>query len=94
MQTTLEKEPKNYPSMPIQGCGIGLRIEHFDEIEQDQPDIPWLEILSDNYLLEGTSQRDYLYKVRENYPLTFHGVGRFNPASLYGSCYKASCRSY
>lgn len=66
---------KQYPHTPIQGCGIGLRIEHFDEIDQQQPDIPWFEILSDNYLLEGTSQRDYLYKIREDYPLTFHGVG-------------------
>ena len=59
----------------ITGCGLGLRNEHFDEIDQQQPNIPWFEILSDNYLIEGTSQRDYLYKVRENYPLTFHGVG-------------------
>jgi len=66
---------KSYPNMPIQGCGIGLRVEHFDEIDQQQPDIPWFEILSDNYLLEGTAQRDYLYKIREDYPLTFHGVG-------------------
>jgi len=64
-----------YTTKAIQGCGIGLRLEHFDEIHQQQPDIPWLEILSDNYLLEGTSQRDYLYKLRQDYPLTFHGVG-------------------
>ena len=72
---TAANKPKKYPNKSIQGCGIGLRIEHFDEIDQQQPDIPWFEILSDNYLLEGTSQRDYLYKIRENYPLTFHGVG-------------------
>lgn len=66
---------KSYTTQAIQGCGIGLRVEHFDEIEQQQPNIPWFEILSDNYLLEGTSQRDYLYKIRQDYPLTFHGVG-------------------
>ncbi len=69
------KKPKNYSKKPIHGCGIGLRIEHFDEIDKLQPNIPWFEILSDNYLLEGTSQRNFLYKIRENYPLTFHGVG-------------------
>jgi uncharacterized protein (UPF0276 family) len=59
----------------IDGCGIGLRLDHFDEIEQTQPDIPWFEILSDNYVLEGTSQRDYLNRIRKDYPVTFHGVG-------------------
>jgi uncharacterized protein (UPF0276 family) len=71
----MSENAQNYTTNSIKGCGLGLRLEHFDEIEQHQPDIPWFEILSDNYLLEGTSQRDYLYKIRENYPLTFHGVG-------------------
>lgn len=65
----------SYPHKNIKGCGIGLRLEHFDAIEKKQPDMPWFEVLSDNYLLEGTSQRDYLYEFRKNYPVTFHGVG-------------------
>ncbi len=69
----------HYPEAIIQGCGIGLRMEHFDDIaaytKAQNPAIPWLEILSDNYLLEGTPQRDYLYQVRHDYPVTFHGVG-------------------
>ena len=59
----------------IHGCGIGLRLDHFDAIEQQQPKVPWFEVLSDNYLIEGTMQREYLSKFRENYPVTFHGVG-------------------
>ena len=51
----------DYKKAIIEGCGIGLRIEHFDEIDEQKPDIPWFEILSDNYLIEGTTQRDYLY---------------------------------
>ena len=70
-----EKTGRKNLQAAIQGCGIGLRLEHFDEIEEQKPDIPWFEILSDNYLIEGTSQREYLYKFRENYPVTFHGVG-------------------
>lgn len=77
MENTLEIQSpsKKYQRNNIAGCGIGLRLDHFDEIDEQQPDIPWFEILSDNYLIEGTSQRDYLYKFRENYPVTFHGVG-------------------
>lgn len=71
----MENLPSQYTHNIIHGCGIGLRIEHFDEIDEQKPDIPWFEILSDNYLIEGTTQRDYLYKFREKYPITFHGVG-------------------
>lgn len=59
----------------VQGCGIGLRLDHFEKIEETKPDVPWFEVLSDNYLLEGTMQRDYLRKFRHDYPVTFHGVG-------------------
>jgi len=65
----------NYSLNNIQGCGIGLRLEHFDDIDAQQPKISWFEVLSDNYLIEGTPQRDYLYQFRNNYPVTFHGVG-------------------
>lgn len=65
----------NYLLNQIQGSGIGLRLEHFDDIVKKQPNIPWFEVLSDNYLLEGTSQREYLYQFRNDYPVTFHGVG-------------------
>ena len=65
----------NYSLNNIQGCGIGLRLEHFDDIDRQQPKISWFEVLSDNYLIEGTPQRDYLYQFRNNYPVTFHGVG-------------------
>jgi len=66
---------KQYSHNKIQGCGIGLRLEHYNELEKEQENIPWFEVLSDNYLIEGTTQRDYLYKFRENNPVTFHGVG-------------------
>ena len=59
----------------IQHCGIGLRAQHIDQILAEQPTIPWLEVLTDNYLLEGGVQQDYLLEVAEHYPLTFHGVG-------------------
>ncbi|MGV6810509.1 MAG: MNIO family bufferin maturase [bacterium] len=59
----------------IQGVGIGLRAQHFADIENDKPDIPWLEILTDNYLNPNSVQREYLQLFRQDYPMTFHGVG-------------------
>lgn len=76
MHTNVKKHNEvTYPPSIIDGCGIGLRSDHFDKIKSDKPNIPWFEILSDNYLLEGTTQRDYLYQIRHDYPVTFHGVG-------------------
>lgn len=59
----------------IQGCGVGLRFQHIDRILAEKPAIPWLEILTDNYLLPGSVQQDYLLEIAAHYPLTFHGVG-------------------
>ncbi|MGB3915926.1 DUF692 domain-containing protein [Thiothrix litoralis] len=60
---------------PVSGCGVGLRPQHIDQITDTKPAIPWLEILTDNYLLPGSVQQDYLFEIAEHYPLTFHGVG-------------------
>jgi uncharacterized protein (UPF0276 family) len=59
----------------IQGVGVGLRVQHFDVIENEKPNIPWLEILTDNYLNPNSVQREYLQLFRQDYPMTFHGVG-------------------
>ena len=64
-----------YSQNTIHGCGIGLRLDHFDELANKPNNIPWFEVLSDNYLIEGTVQRDYLYEFRKDNPVTFHGVG-------------------
>ncbi len=59
----------------LQGAGIGLRSAHYQAILTGQPNIPWFEALSDNYMSEGGQALDYLEQVRDLYPLTFHGVG-------------------
>lgn len=67
-----------YNEQSIQGTGIGLRMQHFDDIANDasyRQRIPWLEALSDNYMQPGSVQREYLNEFRRDYPVTFHGVG-------------------
>lgn len=63
-----------FDSRPIQGTGIGLRACHYAHILQYQPDVPWLEALSDNYFHDPI-QLNYLKAIREHYPITLHGVG-------------------
>ncbi len=59
----------------IRGIGIGLRSQHYREILENLPSVPWFEVLTDNYLGEGGQPLVYLERVRAEYPVTFHGVG-------------------
>lgn len=59
----------------IGNVGIGLRSLHYQYIINNKPDISWLEILSDNYLIKGGLPLYYLEKIRQDYPITCHGVG-------------------
>lgn len=59
----------------LRGSGIGLRSEHYQTILDSKPDVPWFEILTDNYMGAGGLPLYYLEKIREYYPVSFHGVG-------------------
>jgi uncharacterized protein (UPF0276 family) len=54
-------------------AGIGLRGAHVDEILAHRPDIAWLEVHSENYLGNWAATVS-LERIREHYPLSFHGV--------------------
>ena len=38
---------------PYLGFGLGLRKEHYQAIVETQPKIDFLEILTENYMIEG-----------------------------------------
>jgi uncharacterized protein (UPF0276 family) len=63
----------------LQGVGIGLRTLHLAELLDPSnalaKKVPWLEILTDNYLNVGGFYAAHLKALGERYPLTFHGVG-------------------
>ncbi len=59
----------------IQGAGLGLRSSHYQEIFETKPDVPWFEILSDNYMADGGLPIQRVEKIRQDYPITLHGVG-------------------
>lgn len=65
---------KSNPS-PISGVGLGLRSPHVNEILTELPDIPWFELLADNYLVEGGMIPLQLEKICQHYSVTFHSVG-------------------
>jgi uncharacterized protein (UPF0276 family) len=58
-----------------QTVGVGLRSCHYAVIESENPDIPWFEILTDNYLCDGGPNLYHLEKICTRYPVTLHGIG-------------------
>lgn len=59
----------------LKGAGIGLRSEHYQIILDSKPDVPWFEVLTDNYMGAGGLPLYHLEKISEDYLLSFHGVG-------------------
>jgi len=55
--------------------GIGLRSEQIERILEQQPQVPWFEVLMDNHTAQGGLIPGQLAAVSENYPLSLHCVG-------------------
>ncbi len=56
------------------GFGLGLRTDHYEQVLNDRPAIDWLEIISENYMVEGGKALHYLDRIRDLYPMVMHGV--------------------
>lgn len=54
--------------------GLGLRPAHYEEIDETRPALDWLEILTENYLVEGGRPMQWLDRIRAHYPVVMHGV--------------------
>lgn len=65
---------KNSNERPYLGYGLGLRKEHYETVLNEQPDVDWFEIVSENYMVDGGKPLDYLTRIREHYPMVMHGV--------------------
>ena len=72
---TAHPTPTGDARLPSLGFGLGLRTDHYVEIERDRPaGIEWLEIISENYLIDGGRPLDWLDRIRAIYPMVMHGV--------------------
>ena len=59
------------------GIGIGLRVSHYDKLINDRPTIDWLEIISENYMVDGGRSLTVLDQMLELYPVIQHGVSLY-----------------
>lgn len=74
MSTSRNPMPHTDPRYPMLGFGLGLRVDHYEQILDSDPPIDWLEVLSENYMIAGGLPLAYLARMRERYPLVMHGV--------------------
>lgn len=75
MPTQDNSTNNRYSNTLPHGTGISLKPQHYQEILEDKPKIPWLEIHPENYMGMGGPPHFYLEKIRSQYPLSMHGVG-------------------
>jgi uncharacterized protein (UPF0276 family) len=59
----------------LHGFGLGLRPPHYDALLRgDGAAVDWLEIVSENYLVDGGRPLAMLDRIAERWPLAMHGV--------------------
>ena len=56
-------------------AGLGLKAQHYGTILSARPDVGFFEIHAENYMGEGGPPHRYLSAIRQDYPLSLHGVG-------------------
>ncbi|MEM7703219.1 MAG: DUF692 domain-containing protein [Pseudomonadota bacterium] len=65
-----------HPSIPtFGGFGLGLRAVHFDNfLGESRVPVDFVEVISENYMVEGGRPLRILEQVRERHPIILHGV--------------------
>lgn len=61
-------------SAQVDGFGLGLRVEHYQNFLDQQPRVDWLEMTSENFMVPGGKPLFYLDAIRSCYPMVMHGV--------------------
>lgn len=59
---------------PFAGFGLGLRPDHYADFLASPQRVDWLEIISENYMVQGGKPLAMLDSIRADYPVAMHGV--------------------
>ncbi|RAP33568.1 hypothetical protein DID80_07975 [Candidatus Marinamargulisbacteria bacterium SCGC AAA071-K20] len=60
--------------IPNLGFGLGLRPIHFQDFIDNKPKVDWLEIISENFMIDGGRSLHHLDYFIDHYPIIPHGV--------------------
>lgn len=74
MQREEVRSGRTSPYVPCLGVGVGLRRAHHEHILAQRPEVPWFEVLTENYLNRGGLIRRDLLEIASRYTMVTHGV--------------------
>lgn len=57
-----------------QRFGLGLRSTHYADFLNGDVNVDFVEVISENFMIDGGRPRDVLRRVRERHPVALHGV--------------------
>ena len=61
-------------SLPYRSFGLGLRHSHYADFLRDTVAVDFVEVISENFMIDGGRPLDVLRRVRERHPVALHGV--------------------
>lgn len=67
--------PTRGQAFPALGVGIGLRAPHYRSFLNERPRVDWLEVHTENFFDAGSWESHVLDTLRQDYPISLHGVG-------------------
>ncbi|HEY2481166.1 MAG TPA: DUF692 domain-containing protein [Caulobacteraceae bacterium] len=59
---------------PFAGFGLGMRKPHYPAFLAGEVPVDFVEVISENFMVEGGRPLHVIDKVREHYPVALHGV--------------------
>ena len=59
---------------PFAGFGLGLRKPHYAAFLEHRVAVDFLEVISENFMVDGGRPRQILRDIRSRYPVALHGV--------------------
>ncbi|WP_209348725.1 DUF692 domain-containing protein [Pontixanthobacter sp. CEM42] len=72
--TTSDPLTGNSVSGPFSGFGLGLRRTHYQDFLEGDVAVDFVEVISENYMVEGGNPLRILEQVRAKMPVIMHGV--------------------
>ena len=64
----------NARSPTLSGFGLGLRREHYRDFLDGRIDVDFVEVISENFMVDGGQPRHILRRIRDRHPVALHGV--------------------
>ncbi len=74
LQSNLPAPSFGHQPIPAR-AGVGLKPQHVDEILASRADVGFFEVHAENYMGAGGMPHAQLRAIRDQYPLSVHGVG-------------------